>query len=166
MQRIQKRHPIIRRIEDDLLDVLEKHGYELVDAKYGGRGNSKTLSVYIDQPGGVSAAQCSDIAEQLSVLLDVLDPVPGSYRLVVSSPGVERPLIKHADFERFTGRKASVSFREEEKTQTWEGKLRGMEDLTILLEVSDEIRKIPADAVEEAHLVFDPDLAKKNDDDS
>lgn len=164
MRRIHKQHPVIRRIEDDVVDVLQKHGYELVDATYGGRGNSRTLSVYIDKPGGVSAAECSDVAEQLSVLLDVVDPVPGTYNLVVSSPGVERPLTKHADFERFAGRKASVSFRQNDQTQTWEGKLRGMEDMTILLEVSDEVRTIPAEDVEEAHLVFDPDLAREDTD--
>lgn len=147
-----------------MVDLLQKHGYEMVEATYGGRGNSRALNVYIDKPGGVSVAECRDMAEQLSVLLDVLDAVPGSYNLVVSSPGVERPLTKEEHFERFAGRKASISFVQDGGSQTWEGKLRGMEPSAILMEVSDEIRRIPPDSVREAHLVFDPDLARDDSD--
>ncbi|MFP3904338.1 MAG: ribosome maturation factor RimP [Armatimonadota bacterium] len=164
MKRTTTKHPVIRRIEDELIELLEKHGYELVEATYGGRGDSRALNVYMDKPGGVSVAECRDMAEQLSVLLDVLDAVPGNYNLIVSSPGVERALTKKEHFERFSGRKASISFVQDGDSQTWEGRLRGTEPSIILMEVSDEIRRIPADSVEEAHLVFDPDLARDDSD--
>ena len=66
------------------------------------------LRVLIDKPDGVTVDDCVRLSEALNDPLDELDPVSGSYGLEVSSPGIERPLLRQADFERFSGRRAEV----------------------------------------------------------
>jgi len=89
------------------------------------------------------------------VLLDALDPIPTSYQLAVASPGIERPLTKSADFERFAGREAAIRFVDESgRPKTIEGQLRGIEEGTVVLQVGAEERRIPEDQVESAHLTF------------
>ena len=78
-------------------------GFELVDVELSGGRQHKTLRVYIDGPQGVTVDNCADVSRQLSAILDVEDPFSGSYTLEVSSPGLDRPLVKPADFRRFEG---------------------------------------------------------------
>jgi len=160
MMRRQQTHPVIAKIADEVEQTVSDYGYEMVQVTYGGRGNNRVISVYIDKPGGVAASDCQHMAEQLSLLLDTLDPVPGAYHLVVSSPGVERPLLRDSDFERFAGRAAAITSVTDEEKQTREGILRGLEQSDVILEVDGEPMHIPLENVERAHLVyeFDDDL--------
>src|SRR5438552_18121137 len=76
-------------------------GFELVDVELMGGRQNQLLRVYIDSPRGVTVDDCAQVSRQLSAILDVEDPFPGSYRLEVSSPGLDRPLVRPEDFERF-----------------------------------------------------------------
>jgi ribosome maturation factor RimP len=87
-------------------------GFELVDVELAGSHHHPTLRVYIDSPGGVTVDDCADVSRQLSALLDVEDPLPGRYTLEVSSPGLDRPLVKPEDFRRFVGERIKVKMRE------------------------------------------------------
>jgi ribosome maturation factor RimP len=83
-------------------------GLEIVEVEWK-VGKQRFLRITIDKPEGVSHADCSAVSEQLSVILDVEDLVPGpSYTLEVSSPGMDRKLLKAADYERFAGRLAKI----------------------------------------------------------
>jgi ribosome maturation factor RimP len=151
-----RKHPVVRRIEDDVEELLDDFGYELVQIKYGGEAGGRTLSVLIDKEDGITADDCSDMSRRLSMLLDTLDPIPGSYTLIVSSPGLDRPITRDSDFDRFAGEKAAVRHRTDEggrRTDT--GLLCGVEDDSVEIEVDGETLRIPLAEIEEAHLVYD-----------
>ena len=152
------KHPVIEKVEAEIERTLGDFGYELVQLKFGGPPGNQTLSVYIDKPGGVTTNDCQYMAERLSVLLDVLDPIASSYQLLVSSPGINRPLVRDSDFERFTGERAAVTFRDAEgKRATIRGRLKGVTDGQVVVEVGEKTETVPADDVEQAHLVFEWD---------
>lgn len=83
--------------------IIEEFGLELVDIEYTQQGRHWLLCLYIDKPGGVTLDDCADFSREFSTVIDVEDIVAGAYRLEVSSPGLDRPLRKEADFTRFAG---------------------------------------------------------------
>jgi ribosome maturation factor RimP len=91
--------------------VAASLGMEVVRAEIKGGGGRSIVRIFIDQPSGISLNDCERFSRQLSVLLDVEDWIPVSYTLEVSSPGLDRPLVKEADFRRFAGKKAKVRTR-------------------------------------------------------
>jgi ribosome maturation factor RimP len=146
---------VVEAIETQVEAMLGDYGYELVEITYGGPKRNPTLTIVIDKPGGVTAEDCAVASRNLNVLLDALDPIPTSYQLAVGSPGVERPLTKSADFERFAGREAAIRFvGESGLPKTITGELRGLKDGVIALRVGDDDLQIPEDQVESAHLTY------------
>lgn len=108
--------------------VAVSEGLALVDVELKGGRSNPLLRVYIDKPEGISHADCQLVSEQLSAILDVEDPFPGKYLLEVSSPGLDRKLVKPSDFEYFTGRRARVVLREAvDEEKVFEGRLAGFE---------------------------------------
>ena len=105
----------------------------------------------------MNKSDCEMISHEVGTILDVEDVVPGHYTLEVSSPGVERKLVKYKDFERFTGKKIKVSLREPvENSRRWEGTLASCADGLIHLEVAEGKRiQFPFDQVEKANLKFE-----------
>lgn len=153
-----KKHPVVRKIESEVENVLAHFGYELVQIKFGGGGGGRTLTVLMDSPDGITAEDCQEMSRRFSLLLDMLDPITGAYTLVVSSPGLDRPLTRDGDFERFKGERAAVSYCAPGGRRTTErGLLRGVAEHHVLLEVEGGPREIPLADVEEAHLVYDWD---------
>lgn len=149
-----------RAVEEMVLDRAEELarelGYEVVDVEYlAGRGR-RVVRVFIDKPGGVDVEDCRALSERLSRVLDELDPVPGPYRLEVSSPGVERPLRKDSDFQRFAGREVSVHLNSPvQGRRHWVGELLGMEDGQVRLRLPDGLElRLPRDEIRKARLHF------------
>jgi ribosome maturation factor RimP len=91
--------------------VAASMGLEIVLVEIKGGSSHPVVRTYIDKPGGVTLDDCEHLSKRLSVVLDVEDWIPFSYNLEVSSPGLDRPLVKEADFERFAGRSARVRTR-------------------------------------------------------
>lgn len=90
--------------------VAASEGLELVEVEWTGG----VLRIFIDREGGVQLADCENVSRQVSAILDVEEVVPADrYQLEVSSPGLDRKLLKTEDFERFAGKKAKVRFRAE-----------------------------------------------------
>lgn len=108
--------------------VAASEGLTLVDVELkGGRANP-LLRIYIDKPGGISHADCQLVSEQISAMLDVEDPFPGRYVLEVSSPGLDRQLVKPSDYMYFVGRRARLVLREPvEDQQILEERVAGFE---------------------------------------
>ncbi|WKZ33876.1 MAG: ribosome maturation factor RimP [Thermodesulfobacteriota bacterium] len=100
------------RIRELAGPVAEGFGLELVDVAYASEYGRRVLRIYIDKPGGITVEDCERVSRELSAILDVEDPIPQSYNLEVSSPGLDRPLKTEADFSRFRGRKARIKTRE------------------------------------------------------
>src|SRR5262245_51250458 len=103
---------IVAKIEAIAERVAQSEGIEVVEVELKGGGQNRFLRISIDKPEGVTHGDCELISQQVGTILDVEDVVPGSYRLEVSSPGVERKLLKYRDFERFTGKKIKAVLRE------------------------------------------------------
>ncbi|MCB9384318.1 MAG: ribosome maturation factor RimP [Bryobacterales bacterium] len=92
--------------------VAASEGLEVVDVEWHGSGRRGVLRIFIDKPSGVSLADCETVSKQVSTILDVEDVVPGgAYALEVSSPGLDRKLVKPGDYERFRGKKATIRLR-------------------------------------------------------
>ncbi len=164
---------VVARIWEIAERVADPEGIEIVDVELLGAGRGRVLRVFIDRPAGhdssperphgVSHADCEFISQQVGTILDIEDVIPGdSYTLEVSSPGLERKLSKTKDFERFVGHKAKVVLRQPvENQRRWEGKLAGISQGIIALEVaapepaSGKVIHFPLDQVQKANLKFD-----------
>ncbi len=119
--------------------VASSEGLTLVDVELKGARSRPLLRIYIDKREGVTHADCQLVSEQLSVILDVEDPFPGQYVLEVSSPGLDRKLVKPSDYTYFVGRRARLVLREPvEYQQVFEGRLAGFEAGRVRLDLGAE----------------------------
>ena len=149
---------VASKIEEIANRVAESEGIEVVEVEVKGGGQHRFVRISIDKPDGVSHGDCELVSHQVGTILDVEDVVPGGqYTLEVSSPGVERKLLKPRDFERFAGKKAKVSLRDPiDGRRNWEGTLAGIENglIRLDLERGDPLR-FPFDQVQKANLKFE-----------
>ena len=97
------------RIQDAATPIAKALQVELVEVKCQGRGPNTIVRVTIDKPGGVGIRDCEQLHHSLSRALDVLDPVSPSYRLEISSPGLDRPLKHQEDFQRAIGKLVRIT---------------------------------------------------------
>lgn len=142
----------LERIREAAGRVARTEGLEVWDVEWK-IGRDRFLRVYIDKPEGVSHADCQAVSEQLSVILDVEDLVPGPrYVLEVSSPGLDRKLFKPEHYERFTGRLAKIWLHEPvtlgegaKPLNYWEGRLAGCADGRVRIEVERSSGAIPVE---------------------
>ena len=144
--------------------VARSEGLEVFDIEWK-IGKQRLLRVYLDRlPGpanpegfGVSHSDCQRVSEQLSVILDVEDLVPGpAYVLEVSSPGLDRKLIRPGDYERFVGRRAKIWLNEPVESQKFlEARLAGYADGIVKLSVKDREIAVPYAAIQKANLVVE-----------
>ncbi|KYH32172.1 ribosome maturation factor RimP [Neomoorella mulderi] len=137
--------------------VLTGMGYELVDLQYGREGGRYILRLFIDRPEGIGLDDCEKVSRIVGDILDQEDPIPNSYYLEVSSPGLERPLKKEADFQRFAGRKVRLRmFAPIDGQRHFQGRLLGYQEGRVQVQLDDGRRlAIPLDQVATARLVFD-----------
>lgn len=147
---------MITKESDRLTQLIEPVvaglGYELVGIEFDSR--ARILRVYIDHQSGILLDDCSRVSYQLSGVLDVEDPIPGRYQLEISSPGLDRPLSKRADFERFLGSKVRLHLRPPiENRRRINGELAGINGDHVLIDADDGRLQIPFDAIEKARLV-------------
>src|SRR5690348_16676606 len=131
---------------------------EVVEVEVKGGGNNRFVRISIDKPDGVTHGDCELVSQQVGTILDVEDVIKGGrYMLEVSSPGVERKLIKPQDYQRFQGKKASITLRDAVDGQRhWEGMLAGCEDGIATLETAPgKTIRFPIEQVTKAHLKFE-----------
>lgn len=137
--------------------VVVSENMVLVDVELKGSRSNALLRVYIDKPGGVSHSDCQLVSEQLSVILDVEDPFPGGYVLEVSSPGLDRKLMRPGDYLHFMGRRARLVLREPVGNQrVLEGRLAGFESGRVRLDLGEAgISDLELANIAKARLVVD-----------
>ncbi len=102
---------VLAAIEEYAVSVLDSMGIELVEVQYRLEGHGWVVRLYVDREEGLTIDDCAAVSREISTWLDVEDLIEHAYHLEVSSPGLERPLKKVKDFERFAGRKARVKLR-------------------------------------------------------
>lgn len=152
----------VHKVEQLLQPILTEHLLELVELEYKPAGRNSTLRIFIDKQDGVSLDDCETVSRELSVQLDVEDCISGHYILEVSSPGLDRPLKKLADFIRFKGRLAVIKTFEltadsrGNLRKTFRGTIASVEAGIITINLKEgQTASIPWDTVEKARLEFE-----------
>ena len=144
---------VVRSILDSF---LEQNGYELFDVEYQKEGKDWFLRVYIDKEGegSISIDDCQKVSVYLSSKLDEIDPVEQNYLLEVSSPGIDRPLIKDSDFIKYNGEMVDVFLYKSFNSQkVLSGRLESLEDEHIVIkDGKNQDIKIPREIVSKVKL--------------
>jgi ribosome maturation factor RimP len=154
-----KREETISKITAIAEQAAAAAGIEIVEVELKGSGRSHLLRIYIDRPEGVTHADCELVSRGVSAALDEEDPIPGSYELEVSSPGVERKLGKWQDWLRFAGKKVKVVLKEPLTTtelKHFDGMISRAEDHIVTVELTGgkEVT-FPVEQVDRANLKFE-----------
>jgi ribosome maturation factor RimP len=149
---------LVERITAIAERAARREGLEVWNVEVAGAGRGRIVRIYIDKPEGVTLDDCELISQQVGTVLDVEDVIPDQhYRLEVSSPGVERRLLKPEHFARFAGEKVRVALREPiENRRRWEGTVRGVEDGVILFEADGGTTlRLGMEQIDKANLKFE-----------
>ncbi len=135
--------------------VCQSEGLELVDLEWK-TGQQRFLRIYVDKTGGVTHQDCERVSEQVGTILDVEDLVQSSYVLEVSSPGLDRKLLKQADYERFQGKLANLTVRSPIGNQRrFRGRIVGFANDTVSLDTDHGRVELPFAEITKAHLVVE-----------
>jgi len=140
----------VEKITEELVQpILERENFELVDIEFKKEGPHRFLRIYIDKDGGITLDDCQKVSEELSEKLDEVDPIEDNYFLEVSSPGLDRPLKKDSDFERFKGENIEIRLYQTINNQkVFEGELIGLEDNNIKINIENiGLMEIPREKV-------------------
>ena len=134
--------------------VVNGMGYDLIEIEHFPNPKHGVLRLYIDKEDGITIDDCSDVSRQISALIDVEDPVRGQFNLEVSSPGMDRPLRKVKDFQRFTGSKVKLkTIMPFDGQRNFSGKLLEANEESVVIETDTEEITIPMSALEKARVV-------------
>jgi ribosome maturation factor RimP len=157
-------------LKEKLLPLVKEENLELVDLEFSPRGSKSLLRIYVDKPAsgcgvrtGVTIEDCANLSRKVSDFLDMEDLIPYRYNLEVSSPGLDRPLIKREDFVRRVGEKVRVFLKEPiDGEMELVGKINNLQDETLYLFTMPEggppcesqEKAIPFGKVQKAKIIF------------
>lgn len=155
--------PIPDQVRRLIEPVLARDGYELVEVEWVRGGGRWTLRLFVDKAGGFGIEDCQAVSHLVDPILDVADVIEPAYDLEVSSPGLERPLRKPADFDRFAGQRAHLktygpvagTAPGSPGRKHWTGTLRGFKDGAVELDVDGVLHRVPHDQIAKANLEYD-----------
>ncbi len=148
------------QIEAMIAPSLQAMGYEVVRVSFTG-GKRPTLQIMAERrdDGTMTVEDCATVSHTVSALLDVADPIASAYMLEISSPGIDRPLVRRADYERFAGFEARIELqRPMDGRKRFRGKLLGVEDENAKLQVGADTVLLPLSAIARAKLVLNDEL--------
>ena len=134
----------VERVREIADRVAASSGLEVVEVEILGGGKARMLRVFLDKASagtdplaGVTHEDCANFSREIGTILDVEDVMPGSYTLEVSSPGLDRKLVKAADFSRFTGSRLKLTTRQPvNNTRHFEGRLESFQEGRLTLDLS------------------------------
>lgn len=133
--------------------TVDELGYELVLIETANQGNQPVLRLYIDAPGGIQIDDCELVSRQVSALLDVEDPVNSEYLLEVSSPGLDRPLVRPEHFRQFLGDQARIIMHTHVLgRRKFTGTMVEADDEAVTVEVDGESYELPYKDMDSARL--------------
>ncbi len=146
---------IIAAIEEYAGPILDDAGLELVEIQFRREGHGWVLRIFIDKEQGVTIDDCARVSREINTWLDVEDLIEHAFHLEVSSPGLERPLKKSADYERFAGRKARIKLKElRDDRRVFIGILGPVLDNEVTLIVDDKTVCIAFEEIARARLLL------------
>src|SRR5450432_2297729 len=126
----------IDKVRDIAERVAASSGLEVVEVELRGGGKARMLRIVIDKLAGVTHEDCANVSREVGTILDVEDVISGSYTLEVSSPGLDRKLIRPADYERFTGSRIKLTTRNPVNgNRHFEGRLENFKDGKLTLDL-------------------------------
>jgi ribosome maturation factor RimP len=147
--------------------VLSDLGFRLVRVTLSGR-NGATVQIMAERPDGtITIEECAEISRQLSPVLDAHDPMPGSYSLEISSPGIDRPLVRWSDFDDWVGYEAKIEMKTPiDGRKRFRGVLKGTHGGEVRMEVEhdEQARRVvglPIGNIAEARLVLTDELVRE-----
>jgi len=147
-------------IERLIEPAIEAAGFEIVRVQFMG-ASGQTLQIMVERQDRrqVLVDDCAEISRLVSAILDVEDPVPGSYVLEVSSPGIDRPLVRLGDFERFAGYEARIETTGPvDGRRRFGGRLQGVRDTDVLIECEGTVYSVPFAGIRRAALELTDEL--------
>ncbi len=151
-------------IERMIAPTLEAMGFTVVRVRFSG-GSRPVLQVMAERTsdGSMNVDDCAEVSGVVSALLDVEDPVPGRYELEVSSPGLDRPLVRIGDFERFAGFEAKIEMAEPlDGRKRFRGRLIGVTEDTVRVAGDHGEYELPFAGIANAKLVITDDLIEES----
>ena len=148
------------QIEAMIAPSLEAMGYRVVRVSFTG-GRRPTLQIMAERRDdqSMTVEDCAMVSHSVSALLDVADPIASAYFLEISSPGIDRPLVRRADYERFAGFEAKIELqRPLDGRRRFRGKLLGVEDDSVKMLVGADAVLLPLSSISRAKLVLNDEL--------
>ena len=141
-------------MRDTVAKIVTQEGFELVDFVLRGNQSTTVIQLFVDRENGVTIDDCACLSRRIGDFLDFeLEDVDfGSYRLEVSSPGIERPLKQERDFRRNVGRDVSVSFLSENGEKKIEGTILATDTDSVYLRVQRDTVRVPLPAIQKARI--------------
>lgn len=152
---------LVEKITQLIEPVLQDRGFELVRVSYQGNDNNNTLQVMAEHKDGqnMTADDCESLSRALSAILDVEDIIAGRYLLEVTSPGIDRPLVKLQDYDRFKGREAKIeTLLPIDGRKRFKGLLKGVQNNQVLIDFEGNEIAIDFSAISKAKLVLTDEL--------
>lgn len=152
-----------KKVTEIIEPTVTHMGYRLVRVRLSDQDGRRTLQIMAERiderPMGIE--DCEEISHTVSAVLDVQDPIPTAYHLEVSSPGVDRPLVRREDFEMYKGFEAKVEAGYPvDGRKRWRGIVQGMDGDDVLMDVDGAPHRIPLPAIAQAKLVLTDELLK------
>jgi len=150
------------RIGDILSPTLTLMGYDLVRVQISG-SQQKTMQIMVERRdrAGMTVDDCADISREVSVILDVESPLEDVYDLEVSSPGIDRPLVRPVDFERYAGFDAKIEMEAAiDGRKKFKGQLLGIEQGLVKIRFDEETHELPVSDIRRAKLLLTEELLK------
>jgi ribosome maturation factor RimP len=148
---------VLAKVTEMIEPSIDAEGYDLVQLKWIEAGKRPTLQIMAEKKGygGMLVEDCTKISRMVSVLLDVEDPISGAYNLEVSSPGIDRPLIKPEDFAHYLGHLVSIKTTISlDGRKRFKGILDEIEGNIISVDIDNDRYEIALEAIESAKLVL------------
>ncbi len=158
---------LAERMEQILTPTIESMGFDVVRVMLSG-GNNAVLQIMAEPADGseMTVDHCADISRAVSAVLDVEDPIPGAYSLEVSSPGLDRPLVRLRDYDRFAGFDAKIEMKSLiDGRRKFRGRVDGTDGSDVLIEMDGEQIRLEHAAIAKAKLIITDEMLAKLEED-
>ncbi len=156
--------PLEQKITDIITPAIEEQGLQLVCARLLSESHGQILRVMAEHPDthNLGVDDCAKLSREISALLDVEDPIDSRYMLEISSPGIDRPLVRETDYEDFAGLEAKIEIDPPlEGQKRFRGRIQGIENGEILLDTDQGKVALPYISVHKAKLVMSDELLNR-----
>jgi ribosome maturation factor RimP len=150
----------VHRIEKMITPTIEAMGFRVVQIHFVG-GKSQRLQIMAEhtETGRMNVDDCAKLSRAISAVLDVEDPVAGTYALEISSPGIDRPLVRFEDFEKFVGFDAKIETgRAIDGRKRFKGRLAKVSDGNVSIETKDQVFDLAFQDIDKAKLLLSDEL--------